>query len=41
MSRREELYPSEKIPCDITAGAGKTSHSPIAPPTPEDKCTVI
>ena len=29
--------PSEKLPCDIIAGAGKASHSPITPPTPEEK----
>ena len=29
--------PSEKIPCDIVAGAGKNSHSPITPATPEEK----
>ena len=28
--------PSEKIPCDIIAGAGKASHSPITP-MPEGK----
>lgn len=29
--------PCESIPCDIIAGAGKTSHSPVTPPAPEDK----
>lgn len=30
MNRRAELNLSENIPCDIKAGLGKTSHSPIA-----------
>lgn len=29
--------PSEKIHCDIIAGAGKTSHSPLSPAAPEEK----
>ena len=29
--------PCEKIPCDIVAGADKTSHSPVSPTAPEDR----
>ena len=29
--------PSEKIPCDIAAGTGKNSHSPIPTAAPEEK----
>ena len=31
---------SEKIPCDIIAGTGKISHSPVASPTPEEKIVI-
>ena len=37
MSRRPSPEPTEKIPCDIIAGTGKLSHSPVAPSAPEDK----
>lgn len=37
MTRRLPLEPTEKIPCDISAGADKTSHSPVSPIPPEDK----
>lgn len=37
MNRRTNLNISEKIPCDIIAGAGNSIHSPIASPAPEEK----
>ena len=37
MNRRTNADPSEKLPCDIAAGFGKNSHSPITPPAPEEK----
>ena len=40
MSRITDPGLSEKIPCDIIAGAGKTSHSPISSPKPGGKAVL-
>ena len=34
----DRISPCEQIPCDIVAGAGNSSHSPVTP-TPEEKIT--
>lgn len=36
MIHRTDRNSAEKIPCDIIAGTGKTSHAPISAPLPEE-----